>query len=129
MATEEVFDTVDEAVAAHDEQEVQEVVEVPVETVPGAVVAPEDTVRPLEDVPSDDYPTDGAVPYNTNDAPELIALSNDEANNPLVTGEVERDTTLDRQEDETQAEYNERINPAVQPVQPGPSTSYLGQPL
>ena len=75
------------------------------------------------------YPEDGAIAHNSNDAPELIAASNDEANNPIVQGEVERDSSLDRQEKETQAEYNERVPVAVQPVQPAPTTSYLGQPL
>ena len=34
-----------------------------------------------------------------------------------------------RREDETQAEYNERISPAVQPVVESPKVSYLGEPL
>ena len=99
------------------------------EVLPGAVVAPEDTVRPLEDIPQDDTPTDGDVPHNTNDAPELIEASNNEENNPTVTKKVKRDKSLDRKKGETQAEYNERVPVAIQPVQPGPTTSYLGNPL
>lgn len=103
----------------------------PVVPVPGTVVAPEDTVQNLDVVPSslEDYPSDGALPHNTNDAPELIEASNDEANNPTVQGKVKRDKSLDRKKGETQAEYNERVPVAIQPVQPGPTTSYLGNKL
>ena len=44
---------------------------------------------------------------------------------PTVVEEV----SLDRLESETQAEYNERVPVAVQPVQPSPTTSYLGAAL
>lgn len=70
-----------------------------------------------------------ALPHNTNDAPELIAKSNDEANNPIVTGEDHSDKSLQRQDGETQQEYNERIPVALQPVQPLPTHNYLGQEL
>lgn len=132
---EKVFNSEEEAVAAHDEQEVEEVNDAPSEPVekevpvPGSVVAPEDTVRPLDEVPADDYPSDGALPHDSNDAPQLINESNDEANNPTVNGKVKRDTSVDRKKGETQAEYNERIPVALQPVQPSPKTSYLGGKL
>lgn len=71
----------------------------------------------------------GALPHNTNDAPELIELSNDEANNPTVQGEDHSDKTVQRKKSETQQEYNERIPVAVQPVQPAPTKSYLGEDL
>lgn len=99
------------------------------EFVPGAVVNPEDTVRPLEDIPQDDTPTDGGLPHNTNDSLERIIESNDEANNPTVQGEDHSDKTLLRRKGETQQEYNERIPVAVQPVQPAPAKSYLGKDL
>jgi hypothetical protein len=117
------FATPEEAVAAHDEQEVITPV------VPGQVVAPEDTVRPLEEVPADDYPEGGALPHNTNDAHDLIVASNDEANNPTVQGKAKRDKSVDRKKGETQAEYNERVAPGDQPVQPAPVYSYLGNKL
>jgi hypothetical protein len=34
-----------------------------------------------------------------------------------------------RKKNETQAEYNERVPVALQPVQPGPTHSYLGDKL
>jgi hypothetical protein len=103
-----------------------EVVE-PTPVVPGAVVNPEDTVRELEDIPQDDTTTNGDLPHNTNDAPELIAASNDEVNNPVVQGKDHSDKTLQRKEGESQQEYNERIPVAIQPVQPAPTHSYLGE--
>jgi hypothetical protein len=39
------------------------------------------------------------------------------------------DSDLYQKEGETQAEYNERIPVAVQPVQPGAKYSYLGKEL
>jgi hypothetical protein len=36
---------------------------------------------------------------------------------------------IQRKDGETVQEYNERIPVAVQPVQPGPTHNYLGQPL
>jgi hypothetical protein len=71
----------------------------------------------------------GALPHNTNDAPELIEASNDEANNPVVQGKDHSDKTLQRKDGETQQEYNERIPVAVQPVQPGPTHTYLGEKI
>lgn len=73
--------------------------------------------------------THGANLPNTNDAPELIAASNDEANNPVVTGKVARNKSLDRKKGETQAEYNERVPLGVQPAAPAPTHDYLGRPL
>lgn len=46
----------------------------------------------------------------------------------VVSEEQEADDVF-RKEGETQAEYNERVPVAVQPVLPGPTTSYLGEPL
>jgi hypothetical protein len=99
--------------------------------VPGQVVTPEQTVAPADVVPAsfDDYPEHGAVAHDTNDAPELIEASNDESNNPTVQGKVKRDKSLDRKKGETQAEYNERVAPGNQPVQPAPTHSYLGAKL
>lgn len=71
----------------------------------------------------------GGLPHNTNDALERIKESNDEANNPIVQGESHVDETLLRGKKETQAQYNERVPVAIQPVQPGPTHNYLGQPL
>jgi hypothetical protein len=71
----------------------------------------------------------GALPHNTNDSLQRIIESNDEANNPTVQGEVDRSTVLDRKKGETQAEYNERVPIGNQPVQPAPTTSYLGEKL
>lgn len=39
------------------------------------------------------------------------------------------DPDLYQLDGETQAEYNERVPVAVQPVAPAPTESYLGQPL
>lgn len=102
-----------------------------VEKVPGAVVTPEETVQPTDVVPAslEDYPTDGALPHNTNDSLDRIKESEDETNNPIVSEKVKRDKTVDRQEGETQAEYNERVPVAQQPVQPAPTHSYLGAEL
>lgn len=105
-----------------------EVVE-PTPVVPGAVVNPEDTVRPLDEVPQDKTPTDGGLPHNTNDAPALIEASNDEANNPVVQGKDHSDKTLQRKDGESQQEYNERVPVAIQPVQPAPTHNYLGEKL
>lgn len=71
----------------------------------------------------------GALPHNTNDAPELIAASNDEANNPVVQGKDHSDKTLLRKKGESTQEYNERVPVAIQPVQPGPTHNYLGEPI
>lgn len=112
-----------------DEDEAEDVSEpVSSERVPGSVVAPEDTVLPTDVVPSEDYPSDGALPHNTNDALDRIKESEDEANNPILEPH-KRDTSVDRQKDETQAEYNERVPVAVQPVQPAPKYNYRGQKM
>jgi hypothetical protein len=41
----------------------------------------------------------------------------------------EKEVSPFRQEGESQQEYNERVPVAVQPVQPAPTTSYLGNEL
>jgi hypothetical protein len=97
--------------------------------VPGTVVDPEDTVRPLEDTPQDETPTNGGLPHNTNDSLERIKESENEANNPTVRGKDHSDKTLARQKGESQQEYNERVPVAIQPVQPTPTVSYLGKKL
>lgn len=66
------------------------------------------------------------LPHNTNDAPELIELSNDEANNPTVQGADHSDKSVQRQKGESTQDYNERIPVAIQPVQPPIATTYLG---
>lgn len=71
----------------------------------------------------------GALPHNTNDALDRIIESNDEANNPVVTGASNIDKELLRNKGESQAAYNERVPVAVQPVQPGPTHNYLGEKL
>lgn len=116
-----------------DEQEDEVEVEIatelhPSERVPGSVVAPEDTVLPTDVVPAEDYPSEGGVPHNTNDALDRIKESEDEANNPILEPH-KRDTSVDRQKDESQAEYNERVPVAVQPVQPAPKFNYRGQKM
>lgn len=67
------------------------------------------------------------LPHNTNDSLARIHESNDEANNPIVTGKDHSDKKLQRKEGESQAEYNERIPVAIQPVQPQPTHNYLGE--
>lgn len=103
------------------------------EFVEGQPVAPEDTVKDLDVVPAslDDYPEDGALPHNSNDAPTLIELSNDQDNNPLVQGKGPKvdKTFYKRKKDETDEEYFGRTSPGTAPVQPGPTQSYLGKAL
>lgn len=74
--------------------------------------------------------TNGAEYVNTNDAPQYIKASEDEANNPTVQGPDHSDKTLKRKPSESAAKYAKRVgNPAVQPVQPGQTKSYLGEDL
>lgn len=97
---------------------------------PGSVVAPEDTVVPTDVLPNADevYPA-GGVKHNTNDSLDRLKESEDESNNPLVTGKDSSDKSLQRKKGESQQKYNERVPVAIQPVQPGPTHNYLGQPL
>ena len=69
------------------------------------------------------------LPHNTNDALTRIKESNNQANNPIVTGSITRQTSLDRGVNESLKDYNLRVTPGKQPVQPKPGTSYLGKPL
>lgn len=78
----------------------------------------------------DESLTNGAEYVNTNDAAEYIRASENEANNPIVTGPDHFDEFLQKQDGETQEAYVERVgNPAVQPVQPAQKYSYLGEEL
>ena len=78
----------------------------------------------------DESLTNGAEYPNTNDAPIYIKASEDEPNNPIVTGKDHSDKTLQRQDTETAEEYAARVgSTAVQPVQPSPKYSYLGEEL
>lgn len=101
-----------------------------VPAVEGGVVRPEDTVRPLDVVPhANEFHPEGGVQHNTNDSLDRIKESEDEANNPVVTGKTYTAKELLRKKGESQQEYNERIPVAIQPVQPGPTHNYLGEEL
>lgn len=66
---------------------------------------------------------------NPNNARSLILDSHSEANNVIVADPVTaRRTDVDKGA-ETQAAYNLRVSPGTQPVQPGPTKSYLGKNL
>ena len=93
----EEFDTVEDAVVSHDEQEVIEEVVVEETVDLGSV---EESNKRNNEALAGDGPTEG--------------LSVEE---PF------------RKDDESQAEYNERVPVAVQPVLDGPALSYLGEPL
>jgi len=69
------------------------------------------------------------VALNTNNARTLILDSHSEANNAIVADPVTaRRTDVDKTA-ETQAAYNLRVPVGVQPVQPKPTKSYLGNNL
>jgi len=78
---------------------------------------------------SDFYEDVAIAGRNTNYAEKFIRESQDESNNPTIGGEDYSDPSLQRQEGETQQEYNERVPVALQPVQPNPTKSYLGNDL
>lgn len=66
---------------------------------------------------------------NPNNARSLILDSHSEANNAIVADPVTaRRTDVDKGA-ETQAAYNLRVPVGVQPVQPKPTKSYLGNNL
>ena len=67
--------------------------------------------------------------HDSNDAYRLHKESEDEANNPVVQGKDHSDESLQRQKGESQAEYNERVSIAVQPVQPMGDRNYLGEKI
>lgn len=69
------------------------------------------------------------VTVNTNNALNLIKDSLDQANNAIVADSVTRRTDIDKTGGETLAAYNLRVTPGVQPIQPAPTKSYLGNNL
>ena len=70
-----------------------------------------------------------ALQHNTNDSLARIKESNNQANNPIVTGTPNRRTDLDKGANESLKDYNARVAPGNQPVQPKPTKSYLGNNL
>ncbi len=66
---------------------------------------------------------------NPNNARSLILDSHSEANNAIVADPVTARRTDVNKGAETQAAYNLRVSPGTQPVQPGPTKSYLGNNL
>lgn len=70
-----------------------------------------------------------SLPHNTNDSLARIKESNNQANNPVVQGTATRRTDLDRGANESLKDYNARVAPGNQPVQPKPTKSYLGNNL
>lgn len=93
---------------------------------PGDVIAPE--AAPVEPSTGDiAFPEVAKALGNTNFAHEYQEESQDEANNPTVQGEDHSDKSLQRKAKETQAEYNERVAPGDQPVQPMGEFDYLGR--
>lgn len=67
-----------------------------------------------------------AVANNTAPLADIKA-SEDESNNPIVTGkETPFDKSKLRKADETQAEFNERVSPAEQGPLPAVEFTYLG---
>lgn len=63
---------------------------------------------------------------DSNNAINLIKDSLSEANNAIVADPVTRRTDIDKTGGETLAAYNLRVLPGNQPVQPQPTTTYLG---
>lgn len=74
------------------------------------------------------------TPVQAHEAENLDSVEqSNKDNNEAITGDGPSDGLFvenpERQEGETQQEYNERVPVAVQPVLEGPTLSYLGEPL
>lgn len=105
-----------------------EVVSEPVVVEPTAPEAPVEAPKETEAVEGDiAFPDVAKALGNTNFARDYQVESQDEANNPTVQGKDHSDKTLQRRKNESQAEYNERVAPGDQPVQPMGKFDYLGR--